>query len=183
MATPETIERDAHADEQDETITPDAVVDTLAEPAAEVAAVDEIAQDDEIDTVLEIEPESTEASAEAETVVAPDEHRRQLTERIEQSRRLPRGLREQFAQLVDQVALDADGQEQPSLRLSDALAIVEESIPAQLLLDPEQAHAARHIHGESFFTGDASQLSDEEAASIASSQLAGAGFRPRATDT
>jgi hypothetical protein len=182
MPTPETIDRDTPADAAGGREAPDAVVDTLAEPTVEEDSIDAAPQDD-IDTVLDTEPERNDTATAEETDAALDGHRRQLTERIERSRRLPRGLREQFTRLVDQVALDAAGEEQPSLRLSDALAIVEESIPEQLLLDPERTQAARHVHGESFFTGDARQLSDEEAASIASSQLAGAGFRPRTADS
>jgi hypothetical protein len=43
----------------------------------------------------------------------------------------------------------------------------------------EQLEQPEHPSGEVFFSGDASQLSDAEAARIASEQLTSTGFAPR----
>ena len=107
-----------------------------------------------------------------------EEFRRRLADRIRGSARLPKGLRDRLAKAVDTVQLSADGDEEPTLRVSDAVAMIEEALPPHLSLDAEQLEPSDHPAGEGFFTGDARQLSDEEAARIARDQLASTGFGP-----
>ncbi len=129
----------------------------------------------------------------AEAVLGPDEfeaepltettaptqgraYREALLARIQQSRHIPRGLRDRLASVVGAVQLSRDGEEEPTLRLSDAVTLIEEALPEQATLDPAQLLRANHPRGETFFTGEAGTLSDEEAEEIARDQLAATGF-------
>jgi hypothetical protein len=60
--------------------------------------------------------------------------------------------------------------------VSDAIALLEEALPAHVLLSPDEADTAAHPRGESFFTGNPRDLSDEDARRIAAAQLARTGF-------
>ncbi len=106
-----------------------------------------------------------------------EDRRRQLAERIALSQHLPRGVRERLANTLESVRFDDRGRDEPALRLSDAVALLEETLPAQLLLAGADVQAATHPRGDSFFTGDARSLSDDDARRIAAEQLARSGFR------
>ncbi len=104
------------------------------------------------------------------------EHRIRLADQIRESRRLSPGLRDRLIALALEVRLGKDGQEEPALRVSDAVSLLEEALPEQLQLYGSHLEEHAHPGGDSFFTGDATQLSDEEAQRIAKEQLAGTGF-------
>lgn len=101
--------------------------------------------------------------------------RAQLVSEIRGSRRLPRGLRERLAEAVEGLPGD-DPAAAPSLRVTDALALLEESLPPQLVLAAETLEPAAHPGGDGFFTGDPRRFSAAEAARIAAEQLAATGF-------
>ena len=106
-----------------------------------------------------------------------DDQRRQLAERIARSQRLPRGVRERLASTLETVRFDKAGRDEPALRLSDAVALLEEALPAQLMLSPGDVYSAAHPRGDSFFTGDARSLTDDDARRIAAEQLARSGYK------
>jgi len=107
------------------------------------------------------------------------EHRRRLCARIVASRRLPKGLKDRLVGAVEAVQLSDDGAEEPSLSVTDAVAIIEDSIPSQLALVSEGYEQKEHPQGEGFFTGAGGQLSDAEADRIAAEQLANTGYAPK----
>ena len=129
-----------------------------------------------------IGPDEFEAEPSTETADLPQGrvYRDALLARIQQSRHIPRGLRDRLASVVGAVQLSRDGEEEPTLRLSDAVTLIEEALPEQATLDPAQLLRANHPRGETFFTGEAGTLSDEEADEIAREQLAATGFTARA---
>lgn len=119
-------------------------------------------------------PEQEEAST-----ARQDLYRTQLSQRIRLSKRLPKGLRDRLAEVVETIQLSQDGAEQPTLRVSDAVSMIEEAMPAHVQLDPDRLQRPGHPAGEAFFTGDPHGLSDEEAERIAREQLTSSGFYPR----
>lgn len=104
------------------------------------------------------------------------ELRAELAERLARSHRLPRGVRERLAGMVATIRFDDSGRDEPALRVSDAIALLEETLPAHVLLSADDVDAAAHPRGDSFFTGDPRELSDEDARRIAAAQLARTGF-------
>ena len=104
------------------------------------------------------------------------ELRAELAERLARSHRLPRGVRERLAGMVATIRFDDSGRDEPALRVSDAIALLEETLPAHVLLSADDVDAATHPRGDSFFTGDPRQLSDDDARRIAAAQLARTGF-------
>lgn len=104
------------------------------------------------------------------------ERREQLVQRIANAHRLPRGMRDRLAGMVEQVRFSDSGAEEPALRVSDAVALLEESLPPQVLLGAEGLEGASHPRGDSFFTGDPHDLTDDQARQIAAAQLARTGF-------
>jgi hypothetical protein len=106
-----------------------------------------------------------------------DERRQELSHRIASSQRLPRGVRERLARAIGAVRFDDMGRDEPVLRVSDAVALLEESLPPHLLLAPDDVDAATHPRGEAFFTGDVRAMSDDDARRIAAEQLARTGYR------
>jgi uncharacterized protein (UPF0147 family) len=175
----------------------DAENETASETASEVASDDSVAPyvpaaEASLDGDAERdEPgnESSEGAGETASGAQDDEapqrelhraeYRQQLTRRILTSQKLPRGLRERLVSAVEAVQLSDDGSEEPTLRVSDAVAMIEESLPPQLALAADELQRPGHPHGEAFFTGDALNLSDEEAARIARDQLTSVGLLPR----
>ena len=161
-------------------------------PAAEAALDGEADSDESGD---EASDESSDGAAETASVAqdeqAPQDedapqreihraqYRQRLTRRILASQKLPRGLRERLVSAVEAVQLSDDGSEEPTLRVSDAVAMIEESLPPQLALAADELQRPGHPHGEAFFTGDAVNLSDEDAARIARDQLTSVGLLPR----
>lgn len=105
--------------------------------------------------------------------------REELARRIRGAERLPRGLRDRLAEAAAGAAFTASGEEEASLRLSDVIALFEESIPPQMTLAPDRVQRATHPSGETFFTGEVGELSDEEAGRIAAEQLRRAGLGGR----
>lgn len=104
------------------------------------------------------------------------ELRAELAERLARSHRLPRGVRERLAGMVATIRFDDSGRDEPALRVSDAIALLEETLPAHVLLSADDVDGATHPRGDSFFTGDPRELSDEDARRIAAAQLARTGF-------
>jgi hypothetical protein len=163
-------------------------------PAAEAALDGEVADEASSETASESQAAAAETSPSAKVSHestssdgedAPQrelhraEYRQRLTRRILASQKLPRGLRERLASAVEAVQLSDDGSEEPTLRVSDAVAMIEESLPPQMALAADELQRPSHPHGEVFFTGDARNLSDEEAARIAREQLTSVGLLPR----
>ncbi len=107
------------------------------------------------------------------------ELRQELAERVGRSHRLPRGVRERLAGMLETIRFDDSGRDEPALRVSDAVALLEESLPAHLLLSADEVEAATHPRGDSFFTGDPRSLSDDDARRIAANQLARMGYQRR----
>jgi hypothetical protein len=95
----------------------------------------------------------------------------ELAERVAQAHRLPRGVRERLAGMLESVRFDDSGRDEPALRVSDAVALLEESLPQSVLLAASDVHAAPHPRGDAFFTGDPSSLSDDDARRIAADRL------------
>ena len=58
----------------------------------------------------------------------------------------------------------------------DAVALLEETLPAHVLLSIDDVEAATHPRGSSFFTGDPRHMSDDDARRIAAEQLARTGY-------
>jgi hypothetical protein len=108
-----------------------------------------------------------------------EELRGELAERLARSHRLPRGVRERLAGMLETIRFDDTGRDEPALRVSDAVALLEESLPAHVLLADDDLEAAVHPRGDSFFTGDPRSLSDDDARRIAADQLARSGLRRR----
>jgi hypothetical protein len=104
------------------------------------------------------------------------ERRSDLADRIARSHRLPRGVRERLSGMVETIRFDDSGREEPALRVSDAVALLEESLPAHVLLSADDVEAATHPRGNSFFTGDPRRLTDDDARRIAAEQLARTGY-------
>jgi len=121
--------------------------------------------------------ESSEEPPEEQTRLHAGEHKG-LFERIERSRKLPKGLRDRLNAFAEKAQWSEDGREQPTLRVSDALAMLEEAIPDRFVLAADHLRQGEHPSGEAFFTGDARQMTDDEAQRIASEQLANTGFGP-----
>jgi len=109
-------------------------------------------------------------------------YRQALTDRIARSRKLPKGLRGRLAEAAEAVQLSQDGDEEPSLRLSDAVTLIEDTLPDHIALSADGARQTDHPSGEGFFTGDTTQMSDEEAERIAQEQLKNSGFLARRPD-
>lgn len=107
------------------------------------------------------------------------ELRQDLSERLARSHRLPRGVRERLAGMIEEIRFDDSGRDEPALRLSDAVTLLEESLPASVLLAGEQVEMAAHPRGDSFFTGDPRSMSDDDARRIAANQLARTGYGRR----
>lgn len=103
----------------------------------------------------------------------------QLCERIRRSRKLPRGLRDRLCDAVQALQLSEESDAEPSLTIRDAIDLIEQALPEHLQLDDGQLQQPSHPAGETFFSGEAGDLSDEEADRIAAEQLASAGFAPR----
>lgn len=99
-----------------------------------------------------------------------------LLARLDRSRRLPPGLRQKLAAQIQAAEAGAEGGELPSLRLSDAIAWLEESLPAHVALLPDELGRPDHPRGEGFFRDDTSGLTDDEAARIAREQVSRAGL-------
>jgi hypothetical protein len=80
-----------------------------------------------------------------------EELRHDLADRIARSQRLPRGVRERLADSLASVRFDDTGREEPALRVSDAVALLEETLPAHVLLAPDEVDAATHprLHDQS----------------------------------
>lgn len=109
--------------------------------------------------------------------LSDEELRHELAERVGRAHRLPRGVRERLAGMLETVRFDDGGRDEPALRVSDAVALLEESLPAQLLLSADDLETAAHPRGDSFFTGDPRSLSDDDARRIAANQLARTGYQ------
>lgn len=152
------------------------------EPGTGEAGGDAIVDENDAPTTVgdttQAEPQTTAETPHDVQTDRAETFRRDLAGRIERSSRLPRGLRTRLARFVGAVQLSSDGEEEPSLRVSDAVAMLEEALPEQLTLDADNVDAADHPGGESFFSGDPSQMSDDEADRIAREQLASTGFAP-----
>lgn len=102
--------------------------------------------------------------------------RNELARRIRASRKLPKGLRERLCDYVETMQFSEDGEAVPALPVAEAVEMIEAALPEHLQLAAEQLEQPAHPRGEEFFTGAASQLSDDEAERLAAEQLAATGF-------
>ena len=144
--------------------------DTLppeAEPDDDTVLADE--------SVEEIGPErlSGPETARVEQIIA---QRSQLAQRIRSSRKLPKGLRDRLAELVETLQLSDDADAVPRVPVAEAVDMIEAAIPENLQFAEGPLESPVHPRGESFFTGDSSRLSSEDAQRIAKEQLAATGF-------
>ena len=94
-------------------------------------------------------------------------------ERIANHADLTPALRQRLAELVQR---QPPGEGPPHVPLDDVLAILAETVPSTLRLDPGELPIAPHPEGESYFTGDGASDADKHAAAIASEQLALSGL-------
>jgi hypothetical protein len=101
-----------------------------------------------------------------------DQRRRDWVQRIRGEQRLPGALRERLAAVVEEAAR-IENDAEPQLTISQVANVFAEAIPALLTLEAPRS-IATHPAGEAFF--HAGQLSDNDAARIASEQLARTGF-------
>ena|SRR5688500_18202128 len=85
-------------------------------------------------------------------------------------------MRQRLAELVQR---QPPGEGPPQIGLADVVALLAETIPSQLRLDPGELPIAPHPEGESFFTGDPASDADKRAAAVASEQLALSGLLRR----
>lgn len=102
-----------------------------------------------------------------------------LLRQLDQALRLPTGLRQRLAQLVDRAEAQPDGREAPLLTLGEAVRLFEEALPPHLMVAPGEGALLAHPAGESFFRDPAGDLSDADARSLAAAQLARSGFARR----
>lgn len=101
-----------------------------------------------------------------------------LARRLVRRTSLPAGLKTKLVEIVrSQSSLDSVGQ--ALLPLDAVLVALGDSLPANLALETTDALTAEHPHGDTFFSGDPSQLSDRQADQIATEQLKRAGFLRR----
>ncbi|MFN0018839.1 MAG: hypothetical protein ACKVP0_11315 [Pirellulaceae bacterium] len=115
----------------------------------------------------------------AEPIPSPDREidpqvaaeRQRLRERIGKSSSLSRGMRDRLTALLDGEIPAMASDPQPLIRANDVLALLEEAIPPQLQLDANSLAQPEHPAGEAFFTGDANQMTDDQAERIASEQI------------
>lgn len=101
-----------------------------------------------------------------------DQRRSDWATRIRAERRLPGSLRDCLAAAVQEAA-ELNGTAEPRLTVTQVANVFAEALPALLSLESGPALAS-HPAGEAFFRGG--QLSDDDAARIASEQLARTGF-------
>jgi hypothetical protein len=103
-----------------------------------------------------------------------------LAERIRRSRKLPKGLRDRLCEFVETLQLSEDAPGEPVVPVAEAVTMIEAAVPEHLALGDDELEEPRHPRGEDFFRGQSTQISDDEAARIASEQLAASGFGPAA---
>ena len=147
--------------------------------APETDALPEAGPDD--DTLLadeQVEDLGSANPAERETDRTPEiiAQRGQLAQRIRNSRKLPKGLRDRLAEVVETLQLSDDAETVPALPVAEAVEMIEAAIPENLQFHEGPLETPAHPRGEGFFTGGASQLSSEDAERIAKEQLAATGF-------
>ena len=171
MKTPTTLEPD------EEIRTDDVEVVEPEKPETDALEDDALEEVDihDVDTVLaeDDDPEPDEA---AKPLAA---QRLRLAERIRASRKLPKGLRERLAEVVESVEQSEEAEGQPTVPVAEAVAMIEAAIPENIQFGEGELVTPRHPRGENFFTGSGAQLSDEDAQRIASEQLAATGFGPK----
>lgn len=148
--------------------TAEIIPDADGEPDAAEPESAEVA-----DTTEKVEPApSTESDASLASL------RDQMSQRIASSRSLPRGMRERLAEALRQAPLVADGNELLA-PVEMLVGVIENWAPDAFRFDPSQLRPLDHPAGETFFTGDPHDLSDEQAAAIARRQLQLTGYLPR----
>ena len=104
------------------------------------------------------------------------EQRTALQRRMEASNRLPPGARQHLTDAIAHASWSDSGEEQPALSVSQAIALLENVLPRQFVLDPTAVQAGEHPAGDIFFSGAAESLNDTQAAQLAAEQLAATGF-------
>jgi len=157
-----------------------------AEPGAPAPEYPETDAFPEEDTVLAEENADAEPTPAATPKAQPQTaepsrvaERSHLAERIRASRKLPKGLRDRLSEIVETLQLSDDGDDVPRVPVAEAVEMIEAAIPEHVQFGEGPLEAPAHPRGENFFTGGDSQLSDDDAARIASEQLAATGFGPR----
>jgi hypothetical protein len=148
-----------------------------ASPLDRVASAAEVPTSDQVgDLVGTTTGDVTPFKSESAQLAAPPapslaELRRVWGERIRREARLPGGVRERLAALVEQSAAVSDVDSQPQLLLDDVTTVLAHTLPG--LLAPPLPTAA-HPRGERFFTGE--RWGEQEAARLAREQLERTGF-------
>ena len=122
-----------------------------------------------LDTSTEVAEPAPSQASEIDAQVAAERHK--LRERIRESSSLSRGMRDRLTALLEGESPATAGDSQPLIRAADALALLEEAIPPQLRLDASSLAQPAHPIGDVFFTGDVSQMTDEQAERIAREQI------------
>ena len=134
------------------------------------------------DDTLLADEQVEELDAGAEEVDPPPQEviarQNQLAQRIRNSRKLPKGLRDRLAEVVETIQLSSDSDSIPSVPVAEAVEMIEAAIPENVQFGEGPLESPTHPRGESFFTGGASQLSPADAQRIAQEQLAATGFGP-----
>ena len=107
---------------------------------------------------------------------SPAAERRTTVDRIHSHPDLTPAMRERLAELVQR----QPPEEGPhKIALDDVLAILAETVPSQLRLDPGELPTAPHPEGEAFFSGDPADDADRQATQVANEQLALSGLLRR----
>jgi len=136
-----------------------------------------LAEPGEPDAVLETAAEIAAETTPNEPVVADlaslaNQRRHDWARRIRGERRLPGSLREHLAAVVEEASQVEDDAE-PRLTVSQVANVFAMAVPSLLTLEESRA-VAPHPAGEAFF--HAGRLGDDDAARLASEQLARTGF-------
>ena len=141
--------------------------------ATPVAAVENAGEPSPVSSAATAEPAPSQTS-EIDSQAAAE--RQRLRERIGKSSSLSRGLRDRLTALLVGEVPAATTDSQPLIKAADVLALLEEAIPPQLRLDATSLAQPEHPAGEAFFTGDANQMTDDQADRIAREQLSRSAF-------
>jgi hypothetical protein len=140
-------------------------------------------------TEAAVDEEETEDVTEEETVLAEDtltpalsqREREQgapthteAAERIRASDKLPAGLRDRVATLIEACGSTAEGEARATF--DEAIRAVEEALPSALRVSERGVAQPDHPAGETFFSGAGEELSDAQAEAIARGQLVRSGM-------
>jgi len=156
----------------------DAVVEANETKSTETSPLEDAVAGDTADA--DTDAATSEAPAPAEAVNPLPAMRQALLQRVQDSVAMPRGLQSRLASALQESPLvDHDGSLLAPVDL--LLNVIEGWSPSVMRLDPQSLRRGDHPLGDSFFTGDPSEVSDEQAERIARQQLQRSGYLPRGT--